>query len=300
VSASSPPSKDLIHTVKKEARRDKKTDDNRKQYSSFEVPMMGLEETEDAEQFSSHRRAAAQHEFSAEEGRGESLELDEAMPRRGSLDSAYSRISAQDYIDAALEEVEFPNDSDIESEFDDDYTSVSASSTSIASSTTSSDAISLQDDDSSESECEESLSRDTVQNAVAFLSFRGYQNEEEEGSFVGLDGSMPSLSSFNQDSVADLLADGSVGPNNSMPSLRSWLSPCSQSDSLRSLLSEQDSLQEREEGRFSMQENTRLPLSSAIVTENDPSMPNLEELQLEEDSCSTRDSENLGFINKKD
>lgn len=258
--------------------------------------MIGLEEIE--EEFASHRRAAAHHEFSAEQGRGESLELDEAIPRRGSLDSGYW---TEDYINAALEEVECPNDSDIESEFDEDDQSAS----SIASSTTSSDAMSLQDEESCESECEEVFLGDTFQNTGAFSSFRGDQNEEEddeveEDSLVGLDGSssMPSLSSFNQDSAGDLFAEDSVGPNSSMPSLRSWYSPHSH-DSLRSLLSE-DSLQEGEEGKFSMQENTRLFLSSVVVAEHDPCMPNLEELQLEEDSFSTNDSEKRGFINKKD
>lgn len=255
--------------------------------------MMSFEETDDKEEFVSRRRAAVhQHEFIAEEGRGESLELDEAKPRRGPLDSGYS---TGDYINAALEEVECPNDSDIESEFDDDQ-----AASSIASSTTCTDAISLQDEDGSESECDEDFLGDTFQNAVVFSSFRGNLNEddEEEDSSVGLDESMPSLSSFNQDSAGDLFADDSVGPNSSMPSLRSWNSPHSQHDSLRSLLSE-DSLQE-EDGKFSIQENTRLFLSSVIVAEHDPYMPNLEELQLEEDSFSTQDSEKRGFINKKD
>jgi hypothetical protein len=260
--------------------------------------MMGLEETEDEEQFASRRRAATQHEFSSEEGRGESLA--ETRPRRGSLDSdsGYSRISAEDYINAALEEVECPyeSDSDIESEYDDGQASVSSAE---ASYTSSSDSISLQHDDSSESECE-----DRFQNTVVSSSLRGYQQneeDEEEDSFVGLeDGSMPSLSSFNQDSAADLFAEDSVvlGSNSSMPSLRSCISH-SQHDSLMSFLSD-DSLQEGEDGKFSMQENTRLSMSSVIVAEHDPSMPNLEELQLEEDSLSTRDSENRGFINKKD
>lgn len=388
----------IIQTFdKKQKERDKNTnmvmlneDEIYNENSSFEdeVPViMGIEEeTEDEvllEQFDSRRpRAATQHDaFSAEEGRGGSL--DEARPRRGYLDSGYatdndqeeggfepltrggimstnspvpssrrrhppapsrssqstvsqgsmdSRMSAKDYINAALEEVERPNnDSEIESEFDDDDQTAASSIASFTSttSTSTSDDISLQDDDdSSESECEEeflgNVSPNTplcssgsfqqnhaadpfdsslrLEDMVVFSSFLGQPNEgrdKEEDSFVGLDhDSMPSLSSFNKDSAVDLFAEDEAGPNSSsttMPSLRSFISN-SQHDSLRSLLSEDSALllQEGEEGKFSMQQaNTR-------VVERHPSMPNLEKLQLEEDSFSTSDSENCCVMNKKD